>query len=72
VNWETPFEMVHLPGRLRQEFSGKLREALSGTSEQREKNFLSRALAGLGVHRLSGCTVDEAAAAVVDISPDSA
>jgi hypothetical protein len=66
VNWETPLEITQLPGRLRQEFSGKLPEAALGTPEQREKIFLSRALAAFAIHRLSGCTVDEAAAAVVD------
>ena len=66
MNWETPLEITQLPGRLRQEFSGKLPEATIGTPEQREKNFLSRALAAFAIHRLSGCTVNEAAAAVVD------
>jgi len=63
---ERPFEIMFLPERLRSDFTGRLTEAVTGTPEEREKNFLTRALAAFAVHKLSGCTCDEAAAAVVD------
>ena len=63
---ENPIEITHVPVRLRADFTGKLAEATTGTPEEREANFLSRALAAFAVYKLSGCTVDEAAAAVVD------
>lgn len=60
---EKPFEITHVPVRLHADFTGKLAEAATGTPEEREANFLSRALAAFAVYKLSGCTVDEAAAA---------
>jgi hypothetical protein len=68
---EIPLEITHLHDRLRQDFTGILPEATSSALEERERNFLSRALAAFAIQRLSGCTVDEAAAAVVDGSGDS-
>lgn len=63
---EIPIELNHLPGRLRTDFTGRLPEATSGNAAEREVNFLSRALAAFAVHKLTGCTLDEAAGAVVD------
>ena len=63
---ERPYEITHVAPRLRADFTGRLPEPASGTPEEKEKNFLSRALAAFAVHKLSGCTLDEAAAAVVD------
>jgi hypothetical protein len=63
---EIPLEITHLPERLRADFAGKLPEATSGTPEAREANFRSRALAAYAIHKLARCTLDEAAAAVVD------
>lgn len=63
---ETPIEMLYLPEQLRNLFAGKLPEAKSGTTEEREKNFLSRALAAYAIFKLGGADLDEAAAAVVD------
>lgn len=63
---ETPIEILHLPPKLRSDFTGKLAEAASGNPEEREVNFLSRALAAYATHKLAHCTLDEAAAAVVD------
>jgi hypothetical protein len=68
---EIPLEITHLRDRLRQDFTGRLPEATSSSLEERERNFLSRALAAFAIQCLSGCTVDEAAAAVVDGSGDS-
>lgn len=63
---ETPIEITHVPGRLRQDFTGKIPEATTGTAGEREANFLSRALAAFAVKKLAGCTLDEAAGAIVD------
>ncbi len=63
---ERPFEIMFLPDRLRSDFTGCLPEAVTGAVEEREKNFLTRALAAFAIHKLSGCTCVEAAAAVVD------
>ena len=61
-----PLEITHLRDRLRQDFTGRLPEAPFGLLEERERNFLSRALAAFAIQCLSRCTVDEATAAVVD------
>jgi AIPR protein len=61
-----PFEIRQLKARLRADFTGRLPEAERGTPDERELNFLSRALAAYAVHNLSGCAPDEAATAVVD------
>jgi hypothetical protein len=63
---ETPIEMFQLPEQLRNLFTGKLPEATSGTREERERNFLSRALAAYAIFKLGGAELDVAAAAVVD------
>ncbi len=64
--WEIPLEITHLRNRLRQDFTDKLPEATFGSIEDKERNFLSRALAALAVQRLSGCSLDDAVSAVVD------
>src|SRR5713226_10313974 len=63
---ETPIEITHVPPRLRADFTGRLAEAATGTSQEKEANFLTRALAAYAVHKLANCTLDEAAASVVD------
>lgn len=63
---ERPFEILFLPTRLREEFTARLAESTRGTTEERERNFLTRALAAFAVHKLSRCNCDDAAAAVVD------
>lgn len=68
---EIPLEITHLRDRLRQDFTGRLPEGTSSSLEERERNFLSRALAAFATQRPSGCSVDEATAAVVDGSGDS-
>jgi hypothetical protein len=61
-----PFEIDAVAKHLRHQFTGKLPEASSGTSDQREQNFLSRALAAYAAQKLGNCSLDEAAASVVD------
>jgi len=65
---EIPLEITHLRDRLRQYFTGRLPEATFNSLEERERNFLSRALAAFATQRLSGCTVDEAVASPSDRS----
>jgi hypothetical protein len=67
---EIPVEILELPNRLRAIFTGKVAEAVSGTPEAREANFLSRALAAYAVHKLSGCSAEEAAESIVDGGSD--
>lgn len=66
---EIPIELNHVPGRLRTDFTTRLPEATSGSQVEREVNFLSRALAAFAVYKLAGCTLDEAATAVVCSTP---
>src|SRR5262245_26137883 len=68
---EIPLDINHLRNRLRQDFTDKLPEATFGSSEEKESNFLSPALAALAIQRVSGCSADEGAAAVVDGGGDS-
>src|SRR5215470_9389358 len=63
---EIPIEINHVPGKLRADFTGRLAEAASGSSVEREANFLTRALAAYAIHKLAGCTLDDAAEAIVD------
>ena len=63
---ETPIEITYVPGYLRTHFAGMLAEAATGAPEERESNFLSRALAAFAIHKLSGCAVGDAANSVVD------
>ena len=67
---EIPVEILELPNRLRAIFTGKVAEAVSGKPEAREANFLSRALAAYAVHKLAGCSVEEAAKSIVDGGSD--
>lgn len=63
---ERPYEMLHIAPKLRTDFTGIVPEATSGNDVEREKNFLTRALAAYTLHKLTECTLVEAAAAVVD------
>ena len=64
---ETPIEILYLPTKLHELFDGKLPELSSrNTPEQQERNFLSRSLAAYAIYKLSGCSLDEAVASVVD------
>ena len=66
MNGERPYEITHLAPKLHEVFDGLIPEATSGTPDEKEKNFLSRALAAFAIYKLSGCTPEEAAAAIVD------
>jgi hypothetical protein len=67
VSLENPYEIEHVPGHLHTLFDGKVPPAASGrTLQERENNFLSRALAAFALHKLSRCSLEDAAAAIVD------
>jgi hypothetical protein len=66
MNGERPYEITHLGPKLHEVFDGLIPEAASGTPDEKEKNFLSRALAAFAIHKLAGCTPEEAAASIVD------
>ncbi len=63
---ERPLEIDHVPPRLHSDFDTRLPPGATGVAAEREKNFLSRALAAFAVHRLAGCSLDDAASSVVD------
>lgn len=59
-------EITHVRDRLLRDFTGRIPLSNSGTPEERERNFLTRALAAFAIHKIAGATLDEAAGAVVD------
>jgi len=52
--------------RLIQDFGGRMPNGQSGSAAERERNFLSRALAAYTIHKYVGATLDEAATSIVD------
>lgn len=67
MNPERPYEINHVPRVLHVEFDGKVPPAKTGkTDQEKENNFLSRAIAAFAVMKLTGCSADEAAASLVD------
>lgn len=66
MNQESPFEIVHVPAKLRELFTCAIPEAKFGTADEKDKNFLSRALAAYSIYKLTGCTLEDAANSVVD------
>jgi len=63
---EVPLELGHVVSRLHADFDGRLTAGTGGTGQEQERHFLTRALAAFAVHRLASCSLDEAAASVVD------
>jgi len=61
-----PVEILALPPKLHELFDGHVPAATSGSAEQRERDFLSRALCAFAIHKLGGATIAEAAASIVD------
>lgn len=66
MNAEVPIEIDYLPPKLHELFDGLVPVAANGSQDEKEKNFLSRALAAYAIHRLAGATLEEAAASLVD------
>lgn len=63
---DRPVEILALPPKLHELFDGLVASTVQGTDEQKELNFLSRALAAYAVHTLAGASVPDSAAAIVD------
>lgn len=63
---ESPIEIEHVAPRLHTDFDSRLPPGAIGSADEREANFLSRALAAFAIHKLAGCSLDDAAKAVVD------
>jgi hypothetical protein len=63
---ESPIEIKYVPPRLHELFDGKVVSAGSANADEREKNFLTRALAAYAIHKLGGAPPDDAASSVVD------
>lgn len=63
---ERPYEIIHVAPKLRKDFSGYVPEAQLGNAEEKEKNFLTRALAAYAVQQLTNCSIQAAADSVVD------
>ncbi|RWO98468.1 AIPR family protein [Mesorhizobium sp.] len=63
---EVPIELDYLPPKLHEFFDGRVPLVGNGTPQEKEKNFLSRALAAYVVHKLAGASLEEAAASLVD------
>lgn len=66
MNQVRPFEIDHLPNVLKAAFSTRITSNSYGSAEERERNFLTRALACYAILKLTGCTVDDAADSLVD------
>jgi len=66
VTVETPIEISHLPSKLRDLFDGQLPETKNGDATERDRNFLTRALAAFAVHKLARATPEVAIKSVVD------
>jgi hypothetical protein len=67
---EIPLELDQLRKRLHTDFDGRLPAGKGSTDEEKERNFLTRALSAFALHRLTGCSLDEAVKAVVDAGGD--
>lgn len=63
---DRPLEIEHIPTALHGKFDGLVPPATTGTPEERDRNFLTRALAAFAVHKLAHANLDDAAASVVD------
>jgi hypothetical protein len=63
---EVPLEIEHIRTKLRADYTGRIPEATAGTLEERDANFLTRAVAAFSIHKLSPCSIAESSGAVVD------
>lgn len=63
---ERPIEIDHLPPRLHRDFDGLIPLITHPDANHVESNFCSRALAAFTIHRVTGCSLQDAAAALVD------
>lgn len=63
---EVPLELEHIRTKLRADYTGSIPEATAGSPEEREANFLTRAVAAFSIHMLAPSSVAESARAIVD------
>ncbi len=63
---EIPLELGHVVARLHADCDGRLPAGQGRDAPEREKNFLTRALAVFALHHLTGCPLDTAVTALVD------
>lgn len=68
---ERPIEIQILPPKLHQLFDTVVPTKTVGNPDENERNFLSRALAALVLHKAAGATISEAGAGIVDGGGDS-
>lgn len=66
MSTERPIEIEHLPPRLHQDFDGLIPPVTHSDPDHVETNFCSRALAAFTIHRVTGCSLQEAADSLVD------
>ncbi len=67
---DLPIEIQQLRPSLHELFTGKLPESTSGSEEEKERNFLSRALGAYSIHKLAGASIEESVSSVVDAGGD--
>lgn len=67
---ERPQEVINLQAGLLRLFSGVLPAAASGNASEKERNFLSRAIAAFVLHKEANLSVDDACKMVVDGGSD--
>lgn len=63
---ERPIEIDQLPARLHRDFDGLITPVTNVDADHVETNFCSRALAAFTIHRVTGCSLPDAADALVD------
>ncbi|MDF1659667.1 MAG: AIPR family protein [Verrucomicrobiales bacterium] len=66
MSTERPIEIEHLPLRLHQDFDGLITPVTQADPDHVETNFCSRALAAFTIHRVTGCSLQDAADSLVD------
>lgn len=66
MSTERPIEIDHLPPQLHADFDGLIPRIANPDPEHVETNFCSRALAAYAVHKITGCSLADAAGALVD------
>jgi hypothetical protein len=66
MSTERPLEIDHLPPQLHADFDTLIPRIANAESDHVETNFCSRALAAYAIHKITGCSLQDAANALVD------
>ncbi|SOC92292.1 AIPR protein [Rhizobium sp. AN5] len=61
-----PVEILALPPKLHELFDGRVPPGAIGDPDQKERDFLSRALSAYALHKLGGASIEDAANGIVD------